>query len=496
MGKLVSKLVMRCRLRRHAYRIVWPRRVFTLAAVLIFAVMLTGCDSVGEGPDLPDLPSVPEVSFSGGSAEKGPEATPYDTAAPVPQPATVLPVPTASTGIPEVLPETAAPIAVPRLSVAEPPGDLSVYSRKDWKHWVDSDGDCQDTRAEVLIAESSAPLAFATDRGCRVIAGSWSGLYTGQEFSDAADLDIDHLVPLKNAHLSGGWQWDAERKEDYANSMEADYHLVAVYKRENRAKGARGPEEWQPPVESYHCLYALQWIGVKVAWGLTATAAEWSALEEMLSKCQAPISIEEGASEVEFEAALEQLTEAAREPLLDRGSADSPDSAASQTDGFTGSLVITEIMADPSSVRDAAGEWFEVYNPDADLAVNLQGWSIGDGGEASHRIAGEVTAPPGGYLVLGRNSDSSKNGGIATGYEYEGINLTNDGDVIELVDPSGRVVDRVEYNSDLVLPGASTSLDPMFLDADANDDQGRWCRASDTLPGGDFGTPGEPNPPC
>ncbi|MYC29396.1 MAG: DUF1524 domain-containing protein [Chloroflexi bacterium] len=501
MGKLVLDLEMRLRFRWYAHRIALPCRFIAVAAVLIFAGMLTGCDSVGDGPDLPDIPSVPEVSFTGGSAEKGPEATPHNTATPntatpVPQPATVPPMPAATMGLPEVPPDTAAPIAAPRLRVAEPAGDLPTYSRMDWKHWVDVDGDCQDTRAEVLIAESSAATAFASDRGCRVIAGSWSGLYTGRRFSDAAELDIDHLVPLKNAHLSGGWRWDAERKEDYANSMEANYHLVAVYKGENRAKGARGPEEWQPPDESYHCLYALQWIGVKAAWGLTATAAEWSALEEMLSKCDAPISIGDGASQVEFEAALARLGDATEGPEAMPGDMAAETSEGSESYNSSGPLVITEIMADPASVRDAAGEWFEVYNPDDEVAVNLQGWSIRDGEDDSHRIDGKVAAPPGGYLVLGRNSDSSENGGVATGYEYEGINLTNDGDVIELVDPEGRVVDRVEYNIDLVFPGASISLDPMFLDADANDDKGRWCRSSETLPNGDFGTPGQPNPPC
>ena len=147
---------------------------------------------------------------------------------------------------------------------------MPQYSRADWKHWIDSDGDCQNTRAEVLIEESNASPVFATDRRCRVVGGSWNGPYTGQTFTDASDLDIDHLVPLKNAHLSGGWRWDAERKEDYANSVAADYHLIAVEKYANRGKGAKAPDEWQPPDPSYHCQYAQDWIRVKAAWGLSA----------------------------------------------------------------------------------------------------------------------------------------------------------------------------------------------------------------------------------
>ena len=102
-------------------------------------------------------------------------------------------------------------------------------------------------------------------------------------------------MPLKNAHLSGAWQWDEARKEDYANSRAADYHLIAVDKSANRAKGARGPEEWQPPEESYHCRYAQDWIAVKDEWELTATPEEWAALQEMLEQCPAPVQIVEDA---------------------------------------------------------------------------------------------------------------------------------------------------------------------------------------------------------
>jgi hypothetical protein len=51
----------------------------------------------------------------------------------------------------------------------------------------------------------------------------------------------------------------------------------------------RGSEEDADPLglipASYHCTYARMWIAVKSSWDLTITAAEKSALEEMLNTC-------------------------------------------------------------------------------------------------------------------------------------------------------------------------------------------------------------------
>ena len=133
---------------------------------------------------------------------------------------------------------------------------MPKYERNDWKHWEDHDGDCQDARQEVLIAESLVPVTYKTDRECRVETGWWYGAFTGTHIEDPGNLDIDHLVPLKNAHNSGGWPWTAHRREEYANYLGDDDHLIAVLDRANQSKGARGPEEWRPPDETYWCQFA------------------------------------------------------------------------------------------------------------------------------------------------------------------------------------------------------------------------------------------------
>lgn len=88
-------------------------------------------------------------------------------------------------------------------------GDAGIptYNRSDWGRWIDADHDCQDTRQEVLIRQSEVPVTFKTDKHCHVVSGKWTDPYTGEVITNASDLDIDHMVPLKEAHDSGGWQW-------------------------------------------------------------------------------------------------------------------------------------------------------------------------------------------------------------------------------------------------------------------------------------------------
>ena len=174
------------------------------------------------------------------------------------------------------------------ITVSIVPGELPQYDRDDWRHWIDADDDCQDTRHEVLIAESQAAVTYKSDRQCKVEAGQWFGAFTATTVTEASKLDIDHLVPLANAHRSGGWDWAAKRKQQYANSLDDPDHLIAVTASANRSKGAKGPDKWRPPNESYWCDYAVSWIGVKQTWELTVTPAEAGVLQDMLKTCASP----------------------------------------------------------------------------------------------------------------------------------------------------------------------------------------------------------------
>ena len=162
---------------------------------------------------------------------------------------------------------------------------IPKYNRKEWRHWNDEDRDCQNTRHEVLIMESLSPVKFKSDRGCQVLEGRWIDSYTGKTIHKSGDRDIDHMIPLKNAHDSGGWAWSDARKKSFANDLEDADHLIAVSSSANRQNGAKGPDQWKPSNRGYLCEYARDWIRIKANWELTVTGDEWEALQEMLETC-------------------------------------------------------------------------------------------------------------------------------------------------------------------------------------------------------------------
>ena len=226
------------------------------------------------------------------ATETPPTAAPPQPTTTNPPTATVAPGSPSPTPTPTALPprQTATSTStssttVLRVTISEVPAVLPDYDRDDWKHWVDADGDCQDARNEVLIAESRTAVTFRTDRKCRVAAGEWLTPYGKVIVTDPSKLDVDHMVPLGNAHGSGASHWTDQRKERYANYLSDPQHLIAVTASANRSKGARGPEDWTPEDRTYWCQYAVDWITIKHHWHLYVTQREHDSLVEMLNTC-------------------------------------------------------------------------------------------------------------------------------------------------------------------------------------------------------------------
>ncbi|MCP4674372.1 MAG: HNH endonuclease, partial [Deltaproteobacteria bacterium] len=122
------------------------------------------------------------------------------------------------------------------------------YNRKDWPHWIDEDGDCQNTRSEILQRDNIGTIKWKRNKPCNVSWGKWVCPYTGKVFTKASDMDIDHIVPLGHAHRTGGANWSREKKRQFANDP---MNLLAVEDNANQAKSDKAPDEWKPPKREY-----------------------------------------------------------------------------------------------------------------------------------------------------------------------------------------------------------------------------------------------------
>ena len=159
----------------------------------------------------------------------------------------------------------------------------NLYNRKSWPHWIDIDGDCQNTRHELLIASSETPVKFKKGKTCTVQSGQWYGVYTGKTFTLASDLDIDHVVPLAHAHRNGAANWTRNQKKAFANDP---INLLVVDDSTNQSKSDKGPSEWMPPRQEYWCEYAEKWNAVKLKYKLSYSEQEMSRLATIQSNCQ------------------------------------------------------------------------------------------------------------------------------------------------------------------------------------------------------------------
>jgi hypothetical protein len=154
----------------------------------------------------------------------------------------------------------------------------SGYDRGKFRLWVDANGDCQDTRDEVLDAESIVSV-----RGCDIQRGKWRSYYDGVVTTRSTNFDIDHLVPLAEAWDSGARRWTSTTRQRYANDLGDARTLVAVTASSNRSKGDRDPADWMPRLGK--CQYVKQWVAVKIRWSLKVNPREKQALLSRASHC-------------------------------------------------------------------------------------------------------------------------------------------------------------------------------------------------------------------
>lgn len=158
--------------------------------------------------------------------------------------------------------------------------DASDYERRKFgPGWDDADGDCQNSRAEALIAQSSTKVRFADDRRCRVVTGRWISPFTGKVIQNASEIDIDHVVPLRWAWDHGANTWSDDKRERFANDP---VNLWSVELSLNRQKGAQGPEDWLPPAGK--CQYVSRFVRIVKVYGLKPSQGEFNRYKQQLAE--------------------------------------------------------------------------------------------------------------------------------------------------------------------------------------------------------------------
>lgn len=104
--------------------------------------------------------------------------------------------------------------------------------------------------------------------------------YTMRQFTNTKELQIEHVVAIKEAHDSGLCGADAQTKLRFVDDLD---NLTVATPEVNRAKGARDAGEWAP--EHNRCWFAATVTEVKRKYRLSVDEREKAALDEMLAGC-------------------------------------------------------------------------------------------------------------------------------------------------------------------------------------------------------------------
>jgi hypothetical protein len=152
--------------------------------------------------------------------------------------------------------------------------------------WADIDHNGCDQRDDVLHRDLTQVEVREGTHGCVVIAGMLDDPYSGAtvrfEKASAAEVPIDHVVPLAAAWVQGARAWTTTQRETLANDPA---NLMATTREQNSAKGDSTAEVWVPADPEYGCSYATVVVTVKQRFSLTVTADEAAALKSLLATC-------------------------------------------------------------------------------------------------------------------------------------------------------------------------------------------------------------------
>ncbi len=114
------------------------------------------------------------------------------------------------------------------------------------------------------------------------VTGEWFDSFSGNTYFNSADLEADHIVPLKFAHGHGADIWTRERKKAFANDLD---NILLVQASLNSQKGAKGLDEWLPPNQQYRYEYIARFNAIMVKYELSYIPSEQRIINRMVGAC-------------------------------------------------------------------------------------------------------------------------------------------------------------------------------------------------------------------
>ncbi|HHV22702.1 MAG TPA: DUF1524 domain-containing protein [Propionibacterium sp.] len=158
------------------------------------------------------------------------------------------------------------------------------YDRRSFNfNGFDFDRNGCDTRNDILRRDLTDPVIKPGSNGCRVESGVLHDRYSGDTLSVTRDqVDIDHVVSLGNAWVSGAITWPVEKRQEFANDP---LNLVATQSRFNRTKAEHDVTGWLPPHVPAQCPFVARQLAVKWRYDLAVSPAEHDVMAEVLAGC-------------------------------------------------------------------------------------------------------------------------------------------------------------------------------------------------------------------
>jgi len=143
-------------------------------------------------------------------------------------------------------------------------------------------GGC-DTRNVILKRD----LKQVVLKGCLVMSGLLHDPYTNKEISlvrgqNSNAVQIDHVVALSNAWVTGAQYFTAALRKQLANDP---LELLAVDGAANQQKSDGDAATWLPSNKAFRCTYVARQVSVKYKYKLWVTASEKDAIAKILQAC-------------------------------------------------------------------------------------------------------------------------------------------------------------------------------------------------------------------